>query len=397
MTKYCLTYIIVILLFVLANSCDNNKTGKTSAEYDMIKVDINQTGILDYNDYFASVNLTPLETNEESLIAQIDKLYITDKYIIIFDQKAMNILLFEINGRFLNKIGSKGNGPDEYAFFNDIQFNKKDSMIYAHERFRNCIYTYDLSGKLIKKSSRSKISFNSFYKTDEGYWVYSCFESGNPEKHNLMLLDEDLERVKKAFFPQESFINTTFSSTFITDEKEKVFFIYPSSNIIYELLREDALPFAQIDFGNKTMPYKQITQLKNMDEYDKLIADKKYLGNISNYKINQNYFFFSFSETGFNVTVPMYNCFYNFSTKEVNIYKNPFIASMNYPVSSYLLYASDDVLIYPIYPMILSDDSFDILSKTLSADIQYDSNPILAMSKLKNKREQITEIHEKCH
>lgn len=357
---------------------------KTSKGYDVITVDINLAKELDYNDYFVSVSLIPLETNEESLIAQIDKLYITDKHIVIFDQKAMNILLFGINGKFINKIGDKGNGPGEYLFFNDIQLDKNNSMIYAHERFQNCIHKYDLlSGKLVEKSARSKFFFNSFYKTAEGYWIYSCFKTENPGNYNLMLLDEDFENVKKTFFPQAGFINTTFASTFMVGENGRLFFIYPSSNIVYELLQEEAIPFVKVDFGDKTMPYEQIIQLENMDEYDKLITGKRYLGNISNGKINQNSFFFSFCETGFNVNVFTYNGFYNFSTKEMNVYKSPFIASINYPISSNLLYASDDMLIYPIYPEVLTEDSFDILSKVLSEDIHYDSNPILAICRLK--------------
>jgi hypothetical protein len=378
MTKYYRIGILTILA-VLLESCNKNEAEKHN--YDTININLDQVGILDYKDHFASIKLVPLETKEESLIAQIDKLYYTDDYIIIFDQKTMNIFLFGADGKFIRKIGSKGNGPDEYSFFNDIQFSQTDSAIYAHERLLNRIYKYDLFGKLLGKSPKSPFGFNSFYKTDQGYWVYSCFEDNNPQKYNLMLLDENLAEIKKGFFPQKEFINVTFLSTFMSNESGRLFFIYPSSNIIYELDQETVIPFAQIDFGDKTMPYDKIVQLKNRDEYDKLLADKKYLGDIFNYKITNHSLFFSFRETGFNIASFTYNCFYNFLTGETNIYKNPFIQSINYPISTLLLYASDDSLIYPMYPMVLSDDSFEIISKTLSDDIQPDSNPILVICK----------------
>lgn len=377
-------YFIIALLFLAVNACARNKSKNvTDNAVETIEVNLSNAGLLTYDEHFSSTILVPLETTEESLIAQIDKLYITEKHIIIFDQKTMNILLFGIDGHFIGKIGHKGNGPGEYLFINDIQFNKKDSLIYAHERYLNCIYKYNLSGQLIEKTPKSKIYFNSFHKTEDGYWVYSCFENDNPQKYNLMLLDEQLNKVKGAFFPQENFINASFLPTFMADEHDRLFFIYPSSNIIYELQHENATPFAIIDFGRKTMPYDQIIKLKNSEEYDRLIADKKYLGDVYNFKINKNSFFFSFRETGLNVAAFSYNAVYNFSTGKVDIYKNPFIESMKYPVFTQLLYASDDVLIYPIYPMVLSEDSFTLLSKELSADIRFDSNPILAFLQIK--------------
>ena len=104
-----------------------------------------------------------METTKEALIGEITKIYVTNEHIIIFDQKSMEIFLFGIDGKFTRKIGKKGEGPDEYMFINDIQYDKENMLIFAHERFRNRIYTYDLSGNLVDKTQKSLISFNSFF------------------------------------------------------------------------------------------------------------------------------------------------------------------------------------------------------------------------------------------
>jgi hypothetical protein len=340
---------------------------------------------LDFKDHFSSYTVVPLETTQESLIGKIEKLYLTSNRIIVFDSKAMNILLFNIDGHFIRKIGNRGNGPDEYQFFNDIQFDKINSVIYAQERYQNCIYKYNLDGKLVEKTPKFDIDFNSFYKTKNGYWVYSCFKSNNPNGYNLMLLDNDVKTIKKSFFPQEAFINATFSSTFIESDEGKLFFTYPSSNIIYELKDEQAISHLKIDFGEKTLPYDKIIKIKEMDRYDEVIGDKRFLGDISNVKINNNSIYFSFSETGFNVAGASYNCFYNYLIKKTSIYKNPFINSMDYPVSTQLLLATDKELVYCIDLSVLTDDSFAVLSKQIATDIQFDSNPVLVVCKLKKE------------
>ena len=380
-------YLIIVLVITigLLNACQQQNKKNTISECDIITIDVNKVDILNYDDHFCSTKMIPLETTQESLIGEIGKLYITDEHILIFDSKAMNLLLFNSDGLFIRKIGVKGAGPDEYQFFNDIQFEKTESIIYAHERFQNCIYKYNLDGLLLEKTEAADIDFNSFFKTDKGYWVYSCFKNNNQDGYNLMLLDNDLKSIKKTYFPQKAFVNSNFSSTFMENEDGRVFFIYPSSNIVYELVNEDVVPFAEVDFGDKTMPYNIIVNMENTEDYDKLISDKKYIGDISNFRINDKYFYFSFNETGFNVVVSKYNCFYNYLSKETFIYKNPFIESMKYPVSTNLLFASDSLLVYPLNLMVMTDDSFPLLSKELNADIQFDSNPILVMVSLKFK------------
>lgn len=373
-------YIIVVLVLIFCECCSSQGRLETSAN--LVEIDVHNSEELDFKRYFDSVRYVALETTEEALISEVTRMYLIDEYIIIFDQKSMDIFLFGAGGEFIRKIGEKGEGPDEYLFINDIQFDKEGMLIYAHERFRNCIYTYDLHGNLVDKTQKAYIQFNSFIKTKEGFWVYSCFDTDNPQHYNLTLLSSDLQHIKKQYFSQSEFVNVTFSSTFVSDESGRTFFYCPSSNIIYELSGSDALPFLEINFGDKTMPYKDIIKAKSMEDYDKLVSDKDYLGNIDRCFLDRNKVYFSFSNAGLGV-VKSYNCFYDGELKRASVFNNPFMSSSKYPISTNLLYASDAVLVYPIYPSVFSEDSFMKLSQELSANIQFDSNLVLAICSLK--------------
>ncbi|MDD3037192.1 6-bladed beta-propeller [Bacteroides sp.] len=375
-------YIFILVTFVLIIcACSSPQRGMDSP-VNAVNIDVKNNEELDFKKCFDSVKYVALETTKEILIGEITKMFVTNEHIIIFDQKSMEIFLFGIDGKFTRRIGKKGEGPDEYMFINDIQFDKENMLIFAHERFRNCIYTYDLSGNLVDKTQKSLISFNSFFKTKEGLWVYSCFSDQNQEYYNLTLLTSNLQSVRKQFFPQKEFVNVTFSPTFVSDEHGRVFFYYPSSNVVYEISGTDVIPYLQVDFGEKTMPYDKIIEMDNKEEYDKLLSGKTYLGDISRCFINKNRIFFSFIESGLGI-VHSYNCFYNIKSKKGYVFNNPFMASVKYPISTQLLYSTDTMLIYPVYPSIFTDDSLTELSKSLSADIQFDSNVILAICSLK--------------
>ena len=375
-------YIFILAAFALIIcACASPQRGMDSPVC-TVKLDVSNSAELDFNKCFDSVRYVALEPTKEALIGEITKIYVTNEHIIIFDQKSMEIFLFGIDGKFTRKIGKKGEGPDEYMFINDIQYDKENMLIFAHERFRNRIYTYDLSGNLVDKTQKSLISFNSFFKTEEGFWVYSCFSDENKEHYNLTLLTSDMQSVRKQFFPQKEFVNVTFSPTFMNDENRRLFFYYPSSNIIYEISGTDVIPYLQADFGDKTMPYDKIIEMENKEEYDKLLSGKAYLGDINRCFANQDRIFFSFMESGLGI-VHSYNCFYNIKSKEGHVFNNPFMLSVKYPVSTQLLYSTDTMLVYPVYPSIFTDDSLAELSKSLSTDIQFDSNVILAICSLK--------------
>ena len=375
-------YISIIVVFTLVISACSSSQKRVGSVDNIVDINVSNSEELDFRKYFDAVRYVALETTKDVLIGEVTKIYLTNDHIIIFDQKSMDIFLFGIDGKFIRKIGKKGEGPDEYIFLNDIQFDKERMLVFAHERFRNSIYTYDLYGNLLDKTQKSLIQFNSFFKTQEGVWVYSCFDNENPNHYNLTLLSTDLQSVRKQCFPQKEFVNVTFSSTFVSNEHGRLFFYYPSSNIIYEISGTDVIPFLQVDFGDSTMPYDKIIEAKSMEDYDKLLSNKDYLGDISNCFVNKDRIFFSFSEAGLGM-VKSYNCFYNIQLKSATVFNNSFISSAKIPISTSLLYSTDTMLVYPIYPIIFSEDSFDELNQYLSADIQLDSNLILAICSLK--------------
>ena len=60
-----------------------------------------------------SIELVPLETRDESLLALNDLLPASDGYIAV-DRRNNRLLHFAAVGRFLNTVGMYGRGPQEY-------------------------------------------------------------------------------------------------------------------------------------------------------------------------------------------------------------------------------------------------------------------------------------------
>ena len=58
--------------------------------------------------------LVPLETTDDCLLGDLEKIYESDGRLYIQDMKGTTIFVFDISGKFLYKIERLGEGPEEY-------------------------------------------------------------------------------------------------------------------------------------------------------------------------------------------------------------------------------------------------------------------------------------------
>ena len=139
--KYIIYYLgILIILF----SCQYPTNEKS------IVVDINNTSPISPEILFSSARIIPLETTEESLIAEIDKILIHEEKIYILDSRQNIVFVFNIDGHFLFKIDKKGRGPEEYNFLYDIAINPYNQSLELLDPMGNFL-AYDLNGRFIQK------------------------------------------------------------------------------------------------------------------------------------------------------------------------------------------------------------------------------------------------------
>lgn len=111
---------------------------------------INSTAsIMDENTNLSSIvtikNIIPLETNDNSVIGNLGKiLKVKNRIYVLFNRNTL--LVFDEKGKFLQKIGSLGQGPGEYQLIGD--FDVVDDAIYLRDYQK--LHQYNLQGKFIR-------------------------------------------------------------------------------------------------------------------------------------------------------------------------------------------------------------------------------------------------------
>ena len=154
-----------------------------------------------------TLDLVPLEMTKSSLISDIKNIIITTKYIFILDNK-IGICRFDRTGKYLNKIGKRGEGPGEYQYIESIQVDKKNQLIYLYDPVLGCIYKYNYDGKYLDTILRN-INEISAGSCNQLLWNNKYFLTGTlpvlfkrDDYFNFILLD-DKYNTKKSFHNPE--------------------------------------------------------------------------------------------------------------------------------------------------------------------------------------------------
>lgn len=372
--------VIISFISLLFVGCSD--IGHPNSHYagKIIRVDVNENKKLNPQKEYSIVKMIPLQTTTDCLIQEISKLYFTDNYIIVFDQHHNNIFLFDNEGKFVRKIGVKGQGPTEYNTFNDIIYDPNTQLIYAFERFRSQMFIYNLKGELIK-CVKSKYMFNSFVKCKYGYWIYSCFKQNNPNNSFLMLVDENLSEIKQEYFPHADITTVQFTPRFtINQDNGKIYFYYDYSDQIWEL-SDKAESVYKVDFGDLSLPYQEMKRTTQNKKNDKITHNNKHLGFISNLLISNELIYFNCMESGLNKSVSQYSVKYDFNRKRIDIYGSTTMGNEIIPASyTKPLLIKENTFVYAIEPQTMYPHEFNIL-KNLIGHVSEDDNPILLFLK----------------
>ena len=140
-------YIVLFLVFMFY-SCKNEEYGDLME----ITFDIGKNNTITLSEITEEITSIKLELTDESMINSdmVSKVLLCDS--IVFIAEPGQLLIFDIKGKFIRSIGSKGQGPGEFIFLKDFTFDEKNKIIYIIDQGLQII-SYDFNGNFLKKTN----------------------------------------------------------------------------------------------------------------------------------------------------------------------------------------------------------------------------------------------------
>ena len=185
-------FFILLVIASLFCSCSNRQStiSLNEAAY-VIDLDENQEVFIPYSSIFKNVQTIILETGEDCMIGNITEFQVFDGCIYILDESvAKSLFVFDMEGRFIRKIGSLGNGPGEYIKINDFTVDTENGFIFLCD-YANRVHKYQLDGTYIHSITigmpRANTNFIQYYKGI----LYASVFAWDPAENDYMLLGID--------------------------------------------------------------------------------------------------------------------------------------------------------------------------------------------------------------
>ena len=122
------------------------------------------------SEYASSIEYIPLETTEDCLIGDDFSLIVASKDIFVHSFKNQKIYRFDRNGKYLNMIGKKGQGPGEYICPYSIYVDEASRECFSLDTFSESIYVYEYDGTF-KRKIHLPISPGRMMKMGDNYVI----------------------------------------------------------------------------------------------------------------------------------------------------------------------------------------------------------------------------------
>ena len=212
--------------------------------------------------FFDSVRYVPLETTDVCLLGlgtmgvnQIgDSLLVWDSdNCFLFDSKT---------GKFLRKIGHRGDDPESFRMTYGNFYNPYDNLIYFFGDY-NSLVCYDLNGEFVGKI---KIPMSSNWSSSkcviplDSTMFCAFFSNCNGSESKRIILFDKSGRIVK-IYPNYHFVKT---NQFVYDSNDGLFYRYNNHvyfrekfiDTVYQVNKELLLPMRRLDFSPYISSYR---------------------------------------------------------------------------------------------------------------------------------------------
>ena len=329
-------YILLSLIFV---ACTLRKEGQKGTEIDdIVSIPITdmETDYGKLSDFAEEVKMIPLEFTDDCILGEIEKIVMSDSCIFIMEgDNQKGIYVFDHTGKYLYRIGSRGQGPEEFVDLSDFSLNEEERLIYLYDLARTKVLVFSFEGDFIKDIQMNYYADNFEYQNGLFYLYRENVVYGDP-LYSLVIKDDKGKTVNK-YYPVIEKLSYTHDCIFRKLDNE-ILFVEDMHDSIFTIRGDKLTPRYIVDYKDKSMSKvdRESILKRTRMSLTVLLESKKMAGIKDIFEINEKVFI-----NNIHIVIPKFTV-YDKKTKEVKTFShilNDFLfISINHPIGQYKNY-----------------------------------------------------------
>lgn len=206
------------------------------------------------SDIFADIELVPLETTDECLMSDVDKIVVAGDTIYLMDSRAKSILMFDRKGKFLSKIHRWGRGPGEYLTLDDFTVTRSGQIIVIDGEHMKLLF-FDRDGGYISQK-RLPFYVDAVECVDDRVAVFN----GSSDNDRVIIWDMEKEEILGSHIPFDSIYSARLISSARSLSKygNEIYYQKENSSEIYSVGDGKLNRKWLVDFGGRNIDLEKI-------------------------------------------------------------------------------------------------------------------------------------------
>lgn len=372
-------YLLLFSLLSLGYTSNSTKTGKENKKSEIIEGFRFATHALEDFILFKEGHIIPLETNDDSFIRKISRIYKTNDEIFILDKTLNKLSVFDIHGNYQHKIENIGHGPHEYISLMDfcLDTERKEVLLLCDRPYKIMRFKYD--GQFVDEIKNTDLFRNIVM--DEGHIYCNRIESDKSDlnEYEIYCMSNDGESYGNILKRRDNIANKVHHVGSFLNRSMHTYYTRRFDNKVYRITKGELTERYMFDFGKFNVP-EHLSQEQDFKKFERECKEKKYIYSITEFIENEKYIMFLTNQAIclYDKSKSTFTGYQTIKNTEFKIESNSFLANGNDDNSIFI--TINPAILYMLKDYI--DDNKNIAS--LFEKVKEDDNPILFFYQFKS-------------
>lgn len=249
-----------VLVFLLLLSCAQSSENEIEIPFANGVENIREINV---SEIALDVRYIALETNSDCLLGRdLYDISLGEKYLFVRDDS--DLYQFTLGGKFIRKIGKKGQGPNEYLMISSVKYNDQKEEIYMNDLLSGKIKVYSFDGDFIRDIRTEKGEQLIYYHAEDHlFYMYPMFFYNEQGSNELIVRNEKGE--EQHVFPFLRDENVEYpgfllSQSIIYPYNGSIYYKSPLESVIFRLDADKKVPVYNLNLGR----YDKLSLLDDM-------------------------------------------------------------------------------------------------------------------------------------